>query len=252
MFTKKKNILVGKQPIIEALKGTADIEKILIEKNVQNAGIEELITLAKQKNIFIQWVPSQKLNRITNVRHQGVLAFKQSVAYYDLQQVIDWVNEKGQVPLFLLLDSITDVRNVGAIARTALCFGVHALIIPQTGAALIQEDAIKASAGALEKIMICKFSSLMQAIDILQLNGILLYATVLPQKTTLSLHEVALDIPLAIVIGSEDKGISPAIIKKCNEKITIPIQDEFDSLNVSVATAITLYEIHKNRKLIVK
>src|SRR5687768_3988774 len=207
--------------------------------------IGEIRQLAKQQNIPVNMVPVEKLNSFTRANHQGVVAFASTISYYDLQQIISFVVEKGEIPLFLVLDGITDVRNIGAMARTAVCCGAQAIIIPDKGVAPLQEDALKSSAGALEKIFICRVNSLMKAVDELHLNGIKVFASSLDaEKNT---FDCDFREPCAIVLGSEEKGIYPALMKICDEKFKIPIPGDFDSLNVAVATGMMLYEAMKQR-----
>ncbi|HYC27913.1 MAG TPA: 23S rRNA (guanosine(2251)-2'-O)-methyltransferase RlmB, partial [Chitinophagaceae bacterium] len=192
-----------------------------------------------------QYVPVEKLNSITRANHQGVIAFAALVQYMELQQVIDHVVNNGQVPLFVMLDGVTDVRNIGAIARTAVCCGAQALIIPDKGVGALNEDAMKASAGALEKINVCRVNSLMKAVDELHLNGIKAYASEMTARK--KLFEIDLASPCCVIMGSEDKGVFPPLMKICDEKFTIPMPGNFESLNVSVATGMILYESVKQR-----
>jgi 23S rRNA (guanosine2251-2'-O)-methyltransferase len=179
-----------------------------------------------------------------------VVAFKSAVRYQDLQQVIDWVIEKGEAPLFIILDGVTDVRNIGAIARTAVCCGAHAIIIPDKGVGALNEDAVKTSAGALEQINICRVNSLMKAVDELHLNGIKVFASEMTAKQKLFNLELAE--PCAIVMGGEEKGVYPALMKICDETFHIPMANQFESLNVSVAAGMILYESMKQRMSSVK
>ncbi len=245
MYNSKKNIIAGRNPVIEALKSGQTVDKILLSKNASGDAIGEIRKLAQEKNIPIQYVPIEKINALTNIQHQGVLAFKGSVLYQDLQQVIDWVNEQGIVPLFLLLDGVTDIRNIGAIARTALCCGVQAIIIPDKGVGALNEDAVKTSAGALEQINICRVNSLMKAVDELHLNGIKVFAS--EMTATTKLFDVEMKEPCAIVMGGEEKGVFPALMKICDGSFKIPMTGNFESLNVSVAAGMILYEAMKQR-----
>ena len=245
MYNSKKNIIAGRNPVIEALKSGQTVDKILLSKNVSGDAIGEIRKLAQEKSIPIQYVPIEKINSLTNIQHQGVLAFKGSVLYQDLQQVIDWVNEQGITPLFLLLDGVTDVRNIGAIARTALCCGVQAIIIPDKGVGALNEDAVKTSAGALEQINICRVNSLMKAVDELHLNGIKVFASEMTAKT--KLFDLEMKEPCAIVLGGEEKGVFPALMKICDGSFKIPMTGNFESLNVSVAAGMILYEAMKQR-----
>jgi 23S rRNA (guanosine2251-2'-O)-methyltransferase len=190
-------------------------------------------------------VPVEKLWSLTKANHQGVIAMAALVAYVDLQAVIDQVVAAGQTPLFVLLDGITDVRNIGAIARSAVICGAQALIIPDKGIAALNEEAMKSSAGALEKIHICRVSSLLKAVDSLHLNGILVFAS--SMKSDKKVYELSLDLPCCLMMGSEDKGLQPYLNKAADELFTIPMAGDFDSFNVSVAAGIILYEAMKKR-----
>lgn len=245
MFVPKKNIIAGRNPVVEALKSGQTIDKILLSKNASGDVINEIRNLAKDNNVPVQYVPIQKINGLTNVQHQGIIAFKSAVRYQDLQQVIDFVNSNGEVPLFIILDGVTDVRNIGAIARTAVCCGAQAIIIPDKGVGALNEDAVKTSAGALEQINICRVNSLMKAVDELHLNGIRVYAS--EMTATTKLYELELKEPCAIIMGSEDKGVFPGLMKICDEKFNIPMVNNFESLNVSVAAGMILYESMKQR-----
>ena len=231
--------------MIEALKSGQKLDKILLFKNASGEAVNELRQLAKDLNVPVQYVPNEKLNSITNTQHQGVVAFKSAVTYQSLQDVINWVNDRGEVPLFLVLDGVTDVRNIGAIARSAVCCGAQAIIIPDKGVGALNEDAVKASAGALEQINICRVNSLMKAVDELHLNGIRVYASEMTAKTRL--FDLDLKTPAAIVMGGEEKGVFPGLMKICDESFRIPMAGEFESLNVSVACGMILYEAMKQR-----
>lgn len=244
-FQNKKNIIAGRNPVIEALRGEQKIDKILLFRNASGEAVNEIRQLAKDLNVPIQYVPNEKLNAITNTQHQGVVAFKTAVTYQSLQDVISFVNESGAVPLFLVLDGVTDVRNIGAIARTAVCCGAQAIIIPDKGVGALNEDAVKASAGALERINICRVNSLMKAVDELHLNGIKVYASEMTANK--QLFELDLLEPSAIVMGGEEKGVLPALMKICDDSFKIPMATDFESLNVSVACGMILYEAMKQR-----
>jgi 23S rRNA (guanosine2251-2'-O)-methyltransferase len=245
MFIKSKNIIAGRNPVVEALKQGSGVDKILLFKNATGENIAAIKELSRQHNVPLQLVPMEKLNGLTNVQHQGVVAFKSAIVYHDLQQVIDWVNEKGETPLFLILDGVTDVRNIGAITRTAVCCGAQAIVVPDKGIAALGEDAMKASAGALEQIQVCRVNSLMKAVDTLHLNGIMVYAT--DMKAEKNLFDTPMTDPCALVLGSEDKGVLPALLKICDGSFKIPMLGNFDSLNVSVATGMVLYEAVRQR-----
>lgn len=247
MFQSKKNIIVGRNPIIEALKKQTGIDKILLFKNASGDVINEIRKLAKEQIIPIQYVPNEKLNSLTNINHQGVVAYRSSVRYFDLQSVIDWINNEGETALFLMLDGVTDVRNIGAIARSAVCCGAQAIIIPDKGVAALNEDAVKSSAGALEQIHVCRVNSLLKAVDDLHLNGIKIFTSEMHAKQ--KLYELNLTEPCCIIMGNEEKGVQPYLSKAADEHFSIPMKSNFDSLNVSVAAGIILYEAMKQRTL---
>ena len=217
----------------------------MLFNNASGDAVNEIRQLATATNVPVQYVPNEKLNSLTNVQHQGAIAFKSSIVYQDLQQVIDWVTEKGETPLFLMLDGVTDIRNIGGIARTAVCCGVQTIIIPDKGVGALNEDAVKTSAGALEQIQVCRVNSLMKAVDTLHLNGIKVFAS--EMKAELKLSALDLTEPCCIIMGSEDKGIYPALMKICDTPFKIPMAGSFESLNVSVATGMILYEATRQR-----
>ncbi len=244
-FQSKKNIIVGRNPVAEALKQYAGIDKILLFKNASGDVINEIRKFAKEQNIPVQYVPNEKLNGLTNISHQGVIAFRSAVKYQDLQQIIDWINDKGETALLIMLDGVTDVRNIGAIARSAVCCGAHALIIPEKGVGAINEDAVKSSAGALEHLNICRVNSLLKAVDDLHLNGIKVFTSEMSAKK--KLYELNLTDPCCVIMGNEEKGVQQYMSKAADEHFSIPMKSEFDSLNVSVAAGIILYEAMKQR-----
>jgi len=247
MFQSKKNIIAGRNPVIEALKSGQSIDKILVFKNAAGDIIYEIKHLAKESNVPVQYVPNEKLNKLTNINHQGVVAFKTSVVYHDLQQVIDWLNAKGETALFVMLDGVTDVRNIGAIARSAVCCGAQAIIIPEKGVGALNEEAVKSSAGALEHIQVCRVNSLLKALDTLHLNGIKVFTSEI--KASKKLFEIDFSEPCCILMGSEEKGVQPYMSKAADDHFAIPMKGRFDSFNVSVATGIILYEAMKQRML---
>lgn len=245
MFQSKKNIIAGRNPVAEALKSGQTIDKVLLFTNASGDAVNEIRQLAATNHVPVQYVPNEKLNSLTNVQHQGVIAFKSSIVYQDLQQVIDWVNEKGETALFLMLDGVTDIRNIGGIARTALCCGVQAIIIPDKGVGALNEDAVKTSAGALEQIQVCRVNSLMKAVDTLHMNGIKVFASEMTADK--KVFDLDFKEPCCIIMGSEERGIFAPLMKICDEKFKIPMVGNFESLNVSVATGMILYEAVKQR-----
>jgi 23S rRNA (guanosine2251-2'-O)-methyltransferase len=242
---KKNTLIVGRQEVMEAITSGVQLERIYLVSTIHGDVIDEIKKLAAEKQIPINKVPVEKLNSYNVSNHQGCVALKSKVQYQDLQEVISYVVENGQTPLLLILDGITDIRNIGGIARTAYCCGVQAIIIPEKGVGALNEDAIATSAGALEKISICRVNSLMKAVDDLHLNGIKVLAS--EMKAEKNLFDLNLKEPCAIILGSEDKGIFPALMKTADEQFKIPMIGDFESLNVSVATAMILYEGMKQR-----
>lgn len=232
--------------MIDALQTGMQLDKIYLDTKVIGDEILQIKKLASQNAVPISYVPVAKLNAFNVTNHQGIVAQIAKVQYQDLQDTISFITENGEVPLFLILDGITDIRNIGGIARTAYCTGVHAIIIPDKGVGALNEDAILTSAGALEKIAVCRVNSLMKAVDELHLNGIRVYAT--EMKAEKNFSDVDFTAPTAIVMGSEEKGVYPALLKICDEKIKIPMAGRFESFNVSVATGIILYETMKQRE----
>lgn len=239
------SLIVGRQPVIEAILSGRNIDKILFQKNVSGESVGEIRRLAKENNIPVQQVPPEKLHSMTRANHQGCIAIAALVKYLELQQVIDHVVSLGESPLFVMLDGITDVRNIGGIARTAVCCGAQAIIIPDKGVGALNEEAMKSSAGALEKINICRVSSLLKAIDDLHWNGIKVFTSVMHAET--KVFEMNFKDPCCIIMGSEEKGVQPYLSKSADTVFSIPMAGEFDSFNVSVATGIILYEAMKQR-----
>jgi 23S rRNA (guanosine2251-2'-O)-methyltransferase len=245
---KKSSLIAGRKAVLNAIVSGRALDRIYISSKINNDSIKEVKSLASQNGVPINYVPVEKLNSFNIENHEGLVALVSRIHYQDLQQVISWVVEKGETPLFLILDGITDVRNIGGIARTAFSTGVQAIIIPDKGVGALNEDAVLTSAGALEKIAVCRVNSLLKAVDELHLNGI----KVLASEMTASKNVFDIDFkePVAIVMGSEEKGIYPALMKACDEKFKIPMANDFESLNVSVATGVILYEALKQRWIV--
>lgn len=242
---KKSSLVIGRNAVIEALRSGQQLDRIYLDTKATGQDINEIKKLALQNVVPVNYVPVAKLNGFNITDHEGCVAQIAKVQYQNLQDVLSFIIENGDTPLLLILDGITDIRNIGGIARTAYCTGVHAIIIPDKGVGALNEDAILTSAGALEKIPICRVNSLMKAVDELHLNGIKVYAS--EMKAAKNIAEADFKEPCAIIMGSEEKGIYPALMKICDEKIKIPMAGDFESLNVSVATGIILYEAMKQR-----
>ncbi len=231
--------------MLEALHAGKQIDRIFIQKNTGGDVIYEIRKLANDADIPVNVVPVEKLNSFTRANHQGIVAIAGLISYMDLQQVIDHVVSSGELPLFVMLDGITDVRNIGAIARSALCCGAQAIIIPDKGVGAINEEAMKSSAGALNSIHVCRVNSLIKAVDTMHLNGIkVCTAEMTSQK---KLNDINWQEPCCVIMGSEDKGIQPFLTKVADERFTIPMSGKFESFNVSVAAGIILYEALRQR-----
>lgn len=242
---KKSSLLAGQHQIAEAIESGQAIDRIYLQKGGKETEHGVLRKLAAAHHIPINYVPVEKLNGFNVGEHKGCIALLSKVQYHELQNIITWVIERGDVPLFLILDGITDIRNIGGIARTAFCTGVQALIIPDKGVGALNEDAILTSAGALEKLPVCRVNSLMKAVDELHLNGVKVFASEMTAEKVVS--AVDFKEPAAIVMGGEERGIHPALLRICDDIFKIPMHNNFESLNVSVATGMILYEAMKQR-----
>lgn len=239
------DFIFGIRAIIEAIRSGKIIDKLLVKKGLQGELFQELSDLIKEHNLHYQLVPEEKLNRITRKNHQGVIGFISPVPFYDFDEIVTRTYENGEVPFFLYLDQITDVRNFGAIVRSAECAGVHAIIVPEKGSAQINADAVKTSAGALHYVPICKVRNAHYTISALQQNGLKIFAAT--EKAANNYYDSDFKVPCVVVMGSEESGISTDILNIADELIKIPIKGKIDSLNVSVATGILLYEVVKQR-----
>ncbi len=244
---KENNEFVfGIRAVIEAIKAGKEIESIYIQRNLNGELIVELKAILKDTLIPVNLVPVEKLNRMTQKNHQGVIAVISQISFQKIEDIIPQVYEKGEVPLILILDGITDVRNMGAIARTAACVGVHALVIPVKNSAQINADAIKTSAGALFTIPVCRHQNLHQIALFLQNCGLQIVACT--EKTSDLIYVPDYTVPTAIVMGAEDEGISNEILRMANHLAKIPMFGEIGSLNVSVSAGVILYEAVRQRQ----
>lgn len=242
---KRDNYIFGIRPIIEAIKQGKTIDKLFIQKGLHNDLFSELWKLVRIKRINYKHVPAEKINRLTKKKHQGVFAFISPIDLHNIEDVIPSLYEEGKTPLLLVLDRITDVRNFGAIARSAECAGVDAILIPEQNAAAINADAIKTSAGGLLKIRICRTWNLKMALQFMKDSGIKLISCT--EKANKTIYEEDYTVPTAIIMGSEEDGISSELLKISNSKVKIPIIGNIASLNVSVATGIIIYETIRQR-----
>ena len=237
--------IFGIRTCMEAITSGKEIDKVLIKKGLGGPLFQELFKLINEENIPFQYVPAEKLNRISKKNHQGVITFISPITYYKIEHLIPSIFENGENPLFLILDGITDIRNFGAISRTALCANVHGIIVPDKGSAQINADAIKTSAGALLEIPVCRTKNLGKTIQYLQESGIQIVAAT--EKASEVYHKAEMSGPTAIVLGSEENGISHGNLKLCDKQVYIPVSEKIGSLNVSVATGIMVYEANRQR-----
>lgn len=243
---KKENIIFGIRPVVEALKSGKEIEKIMVQKGLRGEGFHMMNSLVKELEVPVQFVPVDKLNQITRLNHQGVIAYISEISYQKLESIIPFIYEQGKVPLILVLDRITDVRNLGAIARTSECAGVDGILLPEKGSAQLNAVAIKTSAGALYKLPVCRSHNLKESIQFMKNCGLRIIAAT--EKAGTDYTGADFTKPTAMIVGSEENGVSDEYLKLADERVRIPLQGEIASLNVSVATGILLYEILRQRK----
>lgn len=238
--------IFGIHPVMEAIRSGKEIERLFVQQNIANKLMGELNATIKEFNIPFQFVPEEKLNHLVKSKnHQGVVAVLSPLEYQNLENIIPTVFERGETPLVLILDRITDVRNLGAIARSAECAGVHAIIVPSRGSGQINSDAIKSSAGAIFNVPICRSENLKHTIDLLKKSGLSIVACT--EKTDKTIYKTDLSVPVAIILGSEEDGISEEYLKQCDAKAMIPLFGRTESLNVSVSSGVILYEAVRQR-----
>jgi len=245
MQVNKDNYIFGFRAIEETIKAGKSVDKILFRKGIKNELFSEIFQIVREMGIPYQFVPQQKLDRITKKNHQGVIAFIAPIEFHDIEQVLPNLFEQGKIPFFLVLDRVTDVRNFGAIARSAECAGVHAIIIPKKNSANINQDAVKTSAGALSKIAVCRTNSLEDTIRQLKNSGLQVIAA--SEKASTDLFSLDYTPPTVLIMGAEDKGISDNLLKVSHHWAKIPMRGEIASLNVSVATGVFLFEAVRQR-----
>jgi len=248
---KKENsgtMIYGIHAVTEAIRAGKEIDKLFLQEGLKSDLSAELRRITKENDVLYVMVPGAKLDRIAaGKNHQGCVAFISSITYFQIEELLPTIFEAGRTPLLLILDRITDVRNFGAIARSAECAGVDAIIIPSRGAAQVGADAIKTSAGALHAIPICRESNLKDTIDFLKASGLRIASCT--EKGSTPHHKTELSGPLAIVMGSEEDGISSEYLKRSDMRVQIPMRGKISSLNVSVATGIILFEVLRQREL---
>lgn len=238
-------MIFGTRAVMEAIRAGRELEKIFIQSGLNNDLIKELMQLANQHNVPFQFVPQQKLNHLSSKNHQGVICFVSAVQYALLENLIDKAYSEGREPFFLIIDRVTDVRNFGALARTAECAGLDAIIIGDKGNAPITADAMKTSAGALSHLPVCRVKDMKKTFQTLKENGIQIIACT--EKADTTLYEMDLSSPVALVLGSEDEGISPVLLKQSDYLAKIPMKGKISSLNVSVAAGISIYEVVRQK-----
>ncbi|MDQ3049991.1 MAG: 23S rRNA (guanosine(2251)-2'-O)-methyltransferase RlmB [Bacteroidota bacterium] len=243
--TEDDHMIFGIRPVMEAIDAGREVERLFIQRDINNPLARELRKLLSDHNIPFSLVPIEKLNRLTRKNHQGVVCFIGYVSYHKVEQLVPSLFEKSEFPLLMLLDRVTDVRNFGAICRTAECMGVDAVIVPEKGGAMVNGDAVKASAGALNRIKICREYNLKNTIQYLQESGFMVAGCT--EKAKDDCFKVNLNKPLCLIMGSEEDGISPEYLKRCDVLIKVPILGKTASLNVSVAAGMLLFEVTRQR-----
>lgn len=242
---EKIDMIYGTRAVLEAIAAGKNIDKVMIQTGLNNDLIKELIAVARNNNVPVAFVPAEKLKRMSSKNHQGVLCLVSVVSYSSVDDLIFKAYNEGREPFLLILDRITDVRNFGAIVRTAECAGVDGIIIPDKGNAPITSDAMKTSAGALNHLPICREKDLKKVIQLLHDNGIRVIACT--EKTERDIYQLNLSGPLALIMGSEEDGISDILLRSADELARIPLRGKIGSLNVSVATGIALYEVLRQK-----
>jgi 23S rRNA (guanosine2251-2'-O)-methyltransferase len=244
---KESDCIFGLHAVIEAIKAGKQIDRLLIKQGLQGSLYHELMTEVREHNIVYQIVPLERIELVTRKNHQGVLAWLSVIEYQYIANLLPMIFEKGEDPLIIALDGVSDVRNFGAIVRTAECLGAHAIIIPEKGSARITADAVKTSAGALHSFPVCREKSIVRSIEYLKDSGLKVFCAA--EKSGESAAKVSLTGPSVLVLGSEDKGISRELIALSDHQVKIPMTGSIGSLNVSVAAGILLYEIVRQRSL---
>lgn len=242
---KEKEMIFGVRAVMEAVDAGKVLDKVLIRRDMSSAIGRELLLKLEGTGTHIQRVPVEKLNQFTDKNHQGVIAFLSPIEFYPIENLVQNLFDEGKTPLLMMLDGVTDVRNFGAIARTCVCAGVDALIIGAKGSAAINGDAVKASAGALHSLPICKVENLQNTLRFLQESGLRIVAAT--EHTERNYTEVDMTLPTCIVMGSEEKGIYEENLKLCTDKVRLPMTDRIESLNVSVAAGVFIYEAIRQR-----
>lgn len=242
---EKASMIFGTRAVMEAIRSGSEIEKVFIQSGLNNDLIKELINLAREHQVPYTFIPQQRLNALSSKNHQGVICMLSAIRYVPLENLIDKAYSEGREPFFLILDRITDVRNFGAIARTAECAGLDGIIIPEKGNAPITADAIKTSSGALHHLAVCRSTDLKKTFQYLKESGIRIVACT--EKAPNTIYKTEFNTPIAIVLGSEEDGISPELLREADVQVKIPLKGQVGSLNVSVAAGIAIYEVIRQK-----
>lgn len=241
------DFVFGIRPIIEAVGAGKEIDRVFIQNGLKNELFKELIALLKEYSVPYKYVPIVKLNKITRKNHQGVIAYISPITYDNIEMIIPALFDKGIDPLIVIMDKITDVRNFGAILRTAESAGVNAVVFPSQGSAVLNSGTVKSSAGAIYNISICRSENLKDTIDFLKNSGLTIVAAT--EKGATNYTDANLTGPMALIMGSEDEGVSGEYLKRSDLKLMIPMLGKTGSLNVSVAAGVLLYEVVRQRSL---
>lgn len=242
---EKEHLIFGIRAIIEAINAGKEVDKVFIQKDAQGDLMQDLMKTMKKNSINFSYVPVEKLNRLTSNNHQGAVATIAPISFVSLETLVEGVIESGKKPLFLILDQLSDARNFGAIIRTAECTGVDGIIVQKQGSAPVNGDTVKTSAGAVFNVPICKVDHIKDAIFYLQGSGIKTVAAT--EKTEQNIYDIDFNEPVAIIMGSEDRGVNPSVLKIVDEKAKLPMFGTIGSLNVSVACGAFLYETIRQR-----
>jgi 23S rRNA (guanosine2251-2'-O)-methyltransferase len=246
-MSKETDYIFGIRPVIEAIKAGKQIDRLLVRQGLQGSLYHDLMIEVRNHNIVYQIVPLERIELLTRKNHQGVLAWLALIEYQSITNLLPMVFDKGEDPLILVLDGVSDVRNFGAIVRTADCMGAHAVVIPEKGSARITADAVKASAGALHSFPVCREKSIVKSVEFLKESGLKIVTA--SEKSAVNVSQAALTGPSALILGSEDAGISRELLSLSDLQVKIPMAGQIASLNVSVAAGIFLFEIQRQRSL---
>ncbi len=246
MMHSEKEFIFGMHPVMEAIRGGRQIDRVLVRRGLRGGLYHELMQVVNEYAIPWQVVPQEKLDYITRKNHQGVIAWLSAIEFQNIENIVPRIFEEGGDPLLLMLDGVSDVRNFGAIVRSALCFGAHAVIIPEKNSARISPDAVKASAGALSTFPVCRVKSLTKCLTWLRESG--LKAVAATEKAEKQVSDAGMTGPLVVILGSEERGISRELLELSDAQVSIPITGTIGSLNVSVSAGILLYETGRQRQ----